>query len=122
VIQVRRLEPGTSVGYNATWTAQRRSRIATVGVGYADGYLRSLSNRGCVRIAGCTAPLVGRISMDTITVDVTDIPEGEVGFGSMVNLIDAEYGVDALARDAGTNGYEILTSLGSRYHREYVNP
>jgi alanine racemase len=122
VIQVRRIGEGTSVGYNATWTAARTSRIATVAVGYADGFLRSLSSRAVVRIAGVCAPLVGRVSMDTVTIDVTDVPESEVGFGSMVSFIDAEYGVDAIASAAGTNGYEILTSLGSRYHRQYLNP
>jgi alanine racemase len=122
VIQVRRIEAGTSVGYNATWQAARTSRIATVAIGYADGLLRSLSGRTAARIANFQAPLVGRVSMDTVTLDVTDLPEHEVGFGTLATFLDTHYGVDALAADAGTNGYEILTSLGSRYHREYLNP
>jgi alanine racemase len=121
IIQVRRIEAGTSVGYNATWRAARPSRIATVAVGYADGYLRSLSNRGEARIGEHAVPLVGRVSMDTITLDVTGVPESETAFGAMVDLIDKRHGVDDVARLAGTNGYEILTSLGGRYHREYLH-
>lgn len=120
VLQTRTVYPGTSVGYSHTWTAAKRSRIATVSVGYADGYLRSLSNRGHASFEGRRIPLVGNISMDTITLDVTDIPEDEIHEGSMIDLLDPELGVDEVAKQAGTIGYEVLTNLGSRYTRQYV--
>jgi len=122
VLQLRTIDAGTPVGYSHTWTASRRSRIATVAVGYADGYLRSLSNRGHAAVDGIHLPLVGNVSMDTITLDVTDLPEGRLGEGSLVDLADPANGVDAIATRAGTIGYEILTSLGARYARHYVAP
>jgi alanine racemase len=117
VLQVRQIGPGDSVGYNATWRAARPSRIATIGIGYADGFLRSLSNATSA-LGGFDAkpiPLVGRVSMDLINFDVTDFPA--IVPGSLLKLIGPGRDVDALARDAGTSGYEILTSLGSRYRR-----
>ncbi len=120
VVQVRDIDAGTPVGYSHTWTATRPSRIATVAVGYADGYLRSLSNRGIVHFENQALPLVGTVSMDTITVDITDVPEGRIVEGSLVDLADPAHGVDAIAARAGTIGYEILTSLGQRYARRYV--
>lgn len=120
VVQTRWVEAGTGVGYGHAWTAAARSRIATVAVGYADGFLRSLGNRGCAHYAGATLPLVGRVSMDTVTLDVSALPEGSLGEGTLVDLIGPENGVDAVAERAGTIGYEILTSLGRRYARRYV--
>jgi alanine racemase len=120
VLQTRRIDAGTAVGYGHTWTASRPSRLATVAVGYADGYLRSLSNRGLASYEGTPLPLVGNISMDTIIVDVTDVPEGRIVEGAFVDLADPINGVDAIAERAGTIGYEILTSLGRRYARNYV--
>ena len=119
VIQLRTINAGTSVGYGHHWTAQRRSRIATVAAGYADGYLRSSSNRGFVHIEGVRAPIVGAVSMDTLLVDVTDVlmPVQE---GSLVELAGENIGVDDLARAAGTIGYEVLTALGERYERAYI--
>ncbi len=117
VLQVRQIGPGETVGYNGAWTAARPSRIAILAVGYADGYLRSLSNRATATFDGAPVPLVGRVSMDLSTFDVTDAP-GAVP-GSWLDLIGPG-GVDALAVEAGTNGYEILTSLGSRYPRRYL--
>ena len=116
VLQVREVEIGESVGYNAQWTAKRPSRIATVSVGYADGYLRSLSNGTVAYFDGGAVPLVGRVSMDLSTFDVTDTPA--LAAGDWLDMIGPG-GVDALAHDAGTNGYEILTSLGRRYQRVY---
>ena len=116
VLQVRPVEPGESVGYNSQWVAGRPSRIATVSVGYADGFPRSLSNRAIAYFDEQPVPLVGRVSMDLSTFDVTDAPG--LAVGDWLDLIGPD-GVDALAADAGTNGYEILTSLGRRYQRQY---
>jgi len=114
VVQVRDVLPGEAVGYGATWLAPRPSRIATVSSGYADGILRAA--KGFSLYAGATpCPVVGRISMDLITVDVTDLKT----VPPSLSLLNATQTVDKLAASAGTIGYEILTSLGSRYHRVY---
>ena len=107
-------------GYGATHRVTRRSRLATVAVGYADGYLRSLSNRGSGFIGDVRVPVVGRISMDLTTFDVTDVPAGDARPGAYIDLIGPHHGVDELAAEAGTIGYEILTGLGPRFHRRYV--
>ena len=116
VIQVRDLGAGAPVGYGAAWTAPRPTRIATVGAGYADGLMRALGS-GAVRLfAGETAcPMVGRVSMDLITVDVSAL--GEVP--DRLEILNARHTVDGLAAAAGTIGYEILTSLGPRHERVY---
>lgn len=121
VIQTRSVSRGDGVGYGGTWKASRLTRVVTVSVGYADGYLRSLSNRGTLNIQGHEVPLIGNVSMDTITCDVTDIPSDIVLEGSLIDLLDPINGVDAVAGRARTIGYEILTSLGHRYARRYVN-
>lgn len=116
VIQTRTVQPGEFVGYSATWTADAPRRIATVAAGYADGILRSLSSTGASLYAGDVAcPIVGRVSMDLVTVDVTDLP----GPPARMDLICPAQSVDRLAEYAGTIGYEILTSLGGRYDRIY---
>ena len=120
VIQTREVEAGAGVGYGLTWVAARPSRIATVSVGYADGYLRSLSSSGSAWFNGVELPVAGRVSMDTITLDMSALPDGALQAGSMVDLLSPEHGVDEAAARAGTIGYEILTSLGQRYAREYV--
>lgn len=120
VLQTRGIAAGTPVGYSHTWTAARPSRIATVAVGYADGYLRSLSNRGFASCDGIPLPLIGNISMDTVIVDITDTPEGRITEGALLDLADPLNGVDSIATRAGTIGYEILTSLGRRYARRYI--
>lgn len=119
IIQTREIPAGTGVGYGASWVSQRTSRIATVGVGYADGWLRSLSNRGWVEIAGHKVPMVGNVSMDTITLDVSDIASEYLQEGALVDLLSDRITVDQVAACAGTIGYEILTSLGARYERLY---
>ncbi|HEY1798800.1 MAG TPA: alanine racemase [Stellaceae bacterium] len=119
ILQVREIDRGESVGYGAAHTMPRAGRLATVAAGYADGWLRAISHRGSGVIAGQRTPLVGRISMDLITFDVSAIDPALVKPGDSVELLGAAYGVDAAAADAGTIGYEILTSLGSRYHRVY---
>ena len=91
-------------------------------VGYADGYLRSLSNRGTAMAAGIEVPVVGRVSMDLITIDVTAVPPGTLGPGDTVDLIGNGVALDDLATQAGTIGYELLTALGRRYARNYRRP
>ncbi len=120
VIQTRAIDAGTPVGYGFGWCAPAATRIATVSVGYADGWLRSLSDRGTAWFDGVELPLVGRVSMDTATFDVGALPDGALPPGTLVDLIDARHGVDAVAAQAGTIGYEVLTSLGSRYARHYL--
>ena len=117
VLVVHDLPKGASVGYNATWHAERPTRIATVGIGYADGWHRSLSGRAQAFFDGTPVPLVGRVSMDLTTFDVTDAPN--VGAGTWLELIGPLQTPDDLAVAAGTNGYEILTSLGRRFHRVF---
>ncbi len=117
VLSVRDIAPGDTVGYNAAWTARRPTRIATAGVGYADGWLRAQSNRGMALFDGCPVPLVGRVSMDLTTFDATDHPR--LGPGDWLELIGPARTPDDVAAAAGTNGYEILTSLGRRFHRTY---
>ena len=90
-------------------------------VGYADGYLRSLSNKASAYVSGYKIPLVGRVSMDLITFDVTQVPVNLCTVGAWVELIGPNHSVDDLANEGGTIGYEVLTSLGSRYHRVYIN-
>ncbi|TJZ93769.1 alanine racemase [Paracoccus gahaiensis] len=117
VIQTRAVAAGEMVGYGATWHAARDSCIATVDAGYADGILRALSSSGAQLYAGKTAcPIVGRVSMDLITVDVTDLAE----VPDRLALICPAQPIDRLADLAGTIGYEVLTSLGLRYARTWV--
>ena len=117
ILAVRDVAPGESVGYNATWRATRSSRIATVGIGYADGWHRSLSGRGRALFDGTPVPLVGRVSMDLTTLDVTDHPTAQPG--SWLELLGPAQTPDDVAAAAGTNGYEVLTSLGRRFQRIY---
>jgi alanine racemase len=120
VVQTRSIGADTRVGYAEGWCSTRPTRIATVAVGYADGWLRALGNRISAWADGAELPLVGRVSMDTITLDAGALPEGALPPGSRVELLGARQGVDAVAEAAGTIGYEILTSLGTRYARRYV--
>jgi len=120
ILQVRRVDTPQTVGYGATHRIEGPGRIATVPVGYADGYLRSLSNRGTGYIGDSPVPVVGRVSMDLITLDVTGVPENVAMVGATVDLIGPHNPVDRVAAEAGTIGYEILTGLGARYHRAYV--
>jgi alanine racemase len=120
IIQVRIIDTNMTVGYGATHRVARPSRIATVAVGYADGYPRQLGNRGHGYIGGTLVPIVGRVSMDLTTFDVTDVPEDLVQPGMMLDLINDSHTVDDVAREAETIGYEILTNLGNRYERHYI--
>ena len=120
VVQIRHVEVGETVGYGATFTAQRPSKIAILALGYADGMLRALSNLGHITIAGQKAPYAGRVSMDLIAIDVTDIPEGHVQEGGSVEVFGADPDLNNLAEVAGTISYEFLTLLGKRYKRVYT--
>lgn len=120
ILQTRRVDTPMTVGYGAAHRVEGPARIATIAIGYADGFLRSLSSRGAVRIAGFTAPIAGRISMDLITVDVTHIPETLAVPGALAEIIGPHLPVDRVAEAGGTIGYEILTGLGHRYARHYI--
>jgi alanine racemase len=117
VTQVKEVAAGRSVGYGRTWLSARPSRIATVAIGYEDGVLRSRSGRGEVVITGRRAPLIGRVSMDQITVDVTEVPEAKVG--DSVTLIGDGISAEQVAEWSGTISYEVLTALGRRVRRTY---
>jgi alanine racemase len=124
IVQVREVKRGDTVGYGATFTAQRPSRVAIVAAGYADGVLRSAAadrNKGPaqVLVAGRRCPLAGRVSMDLIAVDVTDVPDGGARRGDFATLIGGGLGVDEVAAALGTISYEVLTRMGSRLHRVY---
>ncbi len=118
LMQVREATPGETVGYGATYKLKRPSVLATAALGYADGVLRSLSNSGSVAVDGVRAPIVGRVSMDLFTFDITDVP-GPVSPGMDVELIGDTIHVDEIAAAAGTISYEILTSLSRRARRQY---
>lgn len=119
ILQLRDIAEGTAVGYGASFVAGGTMRVATVGVGYADGYLRSLGNCGIAEIAGRRVPLVGRVSMDLICFDVTAIPRDQVAEGDWATLIGGGIALEEVAALAGTINYELLTSLGDRYERVY---
>ena len=124
ILQVRTVNPGETVGYGATFVTERPSRIATVACGYADGFLRALSGPsgkpGPVGFIGEHAvPVVGRVSMDLITVDVTEVPENQAVRGAWVEVLGARTTIDDLTDRAGTIGYELLTRLGQRVQRTY---
>lgn len=116
VIQTREVATGEPVGYNGTWVADKPSRIATVASGYADGLLRSLSGKATLWAGETACPVVGRVSMDLITVDVSTLET----VPDALDILGPHQGVDDLAAQAGTIGYEILTSLGARYRRRYT--
>ncbi|RDJ05600.1 alanine racemase [Rhizobium grahamii] len=119
VVQTRIVPSGTKVGYGGAFVTPREMRLATIGAGYADGLPRSLSDRGAVFYDGVRLPIVGRVSMDSITVDISGLPATAIGHGTLVEVLGPNQSLEDLARDAGTISYEILTGLGSRYHRQY---
>jgi alanine racemase len=124
ILRLRTIDKGETVGYGGTWTARRPTKLAIVSAGYADGYFRaggsSDGTRGAeVIISGKRCPIAGRISMDLIAVDVTDLEKNAARRGQMATLIGEGITVDELAHHFGTIGYEVLTSLGPRYARLY---
>ena len=121
IAQIRDIDTPQTVGYGATHCTEGPARIATVSVGYADGYSRHLSSKGIGYIGDFPVPIVGRISMDLITFNITGVPENLCQVGNLVDLIGPNNPVDVIARDSGTIGYEVLTNLGSRFHRRYMD-
>jgi alanine racemase len=119
ILQVRDVDTPMTVGYGAAHRVTGKGRIATVGIGYADGYLHALTNRGHAYIGDIRVPVVGRVSMDLITLDVSQVPPALAAPNGLVDLIGPHCPPDTLATEARTIGYEILTSLGSRYPRVY---
>jgi alanine racemase len=120
IIQVREITETVTVGYGASHTIVAPARLAIVGVGYADGYSRALSNRGVAFLAGKKVPVVGRVSMDLITLDVSEIPLDCVKPGKLVELLGKNIPLDERASLAGTVSYEMLTGIGRRWSRNYV--
>lgn len=116
VVQLREVEPGEIVGYSATWTAEKPTRIATLAAGYADGLIRAMGAKAVLFADAVPCPLAGRVSMDLLTVDVSHLDE----IPQALDILGPYQGVDDLADAAGTIGYEILTSLGARYNRVYT--
>lgn len=125
VLQIRHVNPGDTVGYSATWKAKRSSRIAIIAAGYADGVARKLSSSdqngpAQVYLGGQRCPIVGRVSMDMMTIDVTDVPERKLAKVASAELFGSHISVDEAADWAGTISYELLTHLGKRYARVYA--
>jgi alanine racemase len=119
ILQIREIGEPMPVGYGATYVAAPPARLAVVGVGYADGYPRALGNRASAAVRGERVPVVGRVSMDLLCVDVGRLPRAAVAVGDEVELIGPTVGVDEVAEAAGTISYEVLTGLGRRLAREY---
>lgn len=120
VVQTRTVPPGTLIGYGGTHAAKSEMRLATLAAGYADGLPRCLGDRGAVYYAGVRLPIVGRVSMDSVTIDITALPPGTLTLGSLVEVLGPHQTLEDLAKSAGTISYEILTGLGHRYHRDYL--
>jgi alanine racemase len=122
VIQVRSVGAGDGVGYGLDYARATPGDIATIGVGYADGWPRSLGGRGKAYYGGIALPIAGRVSMDSITLDVTALSERGIRLelGDEVELLGPHQDLAAVAADAGTIPYEILTGLGRRFHRSYA--
>ena len=125
ILQVRDVSPGDTIGYSASFHVEKPLRIATIAAGYSDGMARSASSThaapgGMVGIAGRLAPVLGRVSMDVITVDVTGFSERDARRGTFVDLIGPNLPLEMVGRQAGTIGYEVLTRLGRRFPRVYV--
>ncbi|WP_375327514.1 alanine racemase [Candidatus Tisiphia endosymbiont of Nemotelus uliginosus] len=121
IIQLQELSAEDYIGYNMTFQTGRNSIIATLPLGYADGYSRAFSNYGEVFIDSYKAPIVGRVSMDLITIDVTDLPPEKVFLGQQVEIIGNNCTPDKIANIINTIGYEVLTMMGNRYKKVYKN-
>lgn len=119
IIQTRTVPAGTQIGYGGIYTAPRDMRLATISAGYADGLPRVLSHHGAAWRGDIRLPIVGRISMDSLMIDISALPD-DLPAGAFVELIGPHQPIDAIAADAGTISYEILTALGRRFYREYV--
>jgi alanine racemase len=115
ILQIRELRAGDPVGYNATYICAQPSRVATLSIGYADGYLRGFSGKGMVRVAGIELPVIGRVSMDLVSVDIT--AANGLGEGDWV---DIAYDLPTASRASGLSQYELLTNLGKRFERRWT--
>jgi len=120
VLRVFEVDAHGTVGYGATYPVRPGARLATVPVGYADGYLRAAGGRAVARIGGTPVPVAGRVSMDLLSLDVSTLPRDAVRPGTLAQLIGGPDGLDELAAAAGTIGYEVLTRLGTRFTRRYI--
>lgn len=120
VVQTRRVGAGAAVGYGASFVARGETLLAVIAAGYADGLPRSLGGRGAAYYQGARLPIAGRVSMDSIIIDISALPEGALKLGSLVEVIGPHQTLEDLAGDADTISYEILTSLGRRYRRVYL--
>jgi alanine racemase len=132
ILQIRSAKAGETVSYGGSHRLSRDSRLAVASVGYADGYMRNLSGAGVPLrtsvqpgasgfIAGHRVPVLGRITMDLTIFDVTDLPHGAISAGDYIELFGHNMALDEVARAAGTIGYELLTALGLRYERRYLD-
>lgn len=119
ILQMRNLDRDETVGYGATAPAKKGSRIAIIALGYADGYFRMLGNSGHAYIAGHKVPLIGRVSMDMVAIDISSIPEAQIGATTRAEFINSTQTVDDIASQCNTIGYEIFTRLGRRIQRVY---
>ncbi len=120
VLQVNKISKSGTVGYGATYKAVAGTTLATLGVGYADGFMLAASHKHSLTIKGCKVPIAGGISMDLMTIDISNLPNGAIRPGDTVNVIDETNTVDAWAKAAGTISYEFLTRLGMRLNRHYI--
>lgn len=120
ILQIRRVDSTETVGYGATFQAADGMKLATVSVGYADGFLRSLSNTGTALLDGFPIRVAGIVSMDLLTFDVSNVPDSSLRPDAMIDILSQEHTADDLADNANTIGYEILTGLGQRYARRYL--
>jgi alanine racemase len=121
IVQIREVDEALTVGYGATYAAAPPARLAVLGVGYADGYPRCLGNLGQAAVGGRRVPVVGRVSMDLLCVDISALAANEVRVGDWAELFGTTVTLDEVAEAAGTISYEILTGLGQRLHREYLD-
>jgi alanine racemase len=122
ILQVRDVEPGMTVGYGGAHEVKAKGRVATIAAGYADGYIRSGGGNAHVYLGQARLPVIGRVSMDLITVDVTGVPPRDAAPGNFVELLGDHVTPDEAGDAAGTISYEFLTGLGRRYHRRYIPP
>ncbi len=120
ILQLRVANTGDAVGYGGTHVLTRDSLVAIIGVGYADGYPRCLGNIATAQIDNYVVPVIGRISMDSMALDVTDVPEEKIRAATSARLLGQHYDTSMMARDAGTIGYEILTGIGKRPARRFL--
>ena len=127
ILQIKTVQGGETIGYSATYTVKRPTKIATISIGYADGIFRSFQDKGKLHIQTkeniYMAPVVGRISMDNIMCDVSNIPEPILEKTEYMTVIDDFYDLDAFGRDCNTIGYEVLNNIGhaTRYIRQYIH-